>query len=326
MPNRVFSDAAWTSDKVKALPEEFRAEYSWIYSLALCDGTFECDAHKVWAQCYAPARKIAGKGGFTVDKVEELLQELVRVGLLLVENDAQGKRWGYWVGSEKFLPPRAHWHKYKRGKGFLFGNPDDVRTESVPSTEDSRKTSSIGLCVGLGSGLGRGIGPEAGASQASVGQLLEQTLAGTNMGETTNSGARDLIQFAYVKGRYPGTDPKKIFAHINRAWVRVRGVAAVCRYPSKFPEQWERMCDSHSGDILVPAFELWATRHGYNTDMPIVEFLKVAPEYMAQIVPLNQMKPKVTEKQVEVSAASSLAARNELFSTTKSTEPGPEEF
>jgi hypothetical protein len=324
MPNRVFSDAAWTSDKVKALPEDFRAEYAWIYSLALCDGTFECDTRKIWAQCYAPTRKISGKGGFTVERVGELLQELVRVGLLLTQTDAQGKTWGYWVGSEKFLPPRAHWHKYKRGKGFLFTGPDAVQNDSGIVTEESRKTSSIGLGVGLGSGLGRGIGPEAIAS-AAVGHLFEETLAEQEMVEKP---AHVPTQFIFVKGRYPGTDPKKIFAHISRAWVRVRGEAAVCRYPSKYPEQWERLCDAHSGDILVPAFELWASKHGYNTEWPITEFLKVAGDFMQQIVPLKDVKPKISKDQVESSAAVAKAQHETLWTTeeAKSTEPGPEAF
>lgn len=329
MPNRVFSDAAWTSDKVRALPEEFRAEYAWIYSLALCDGTFECDPQKVWAQCYAPVRKISGQGKFTVERVAELLKELQKVGLLLVHNDSSGKQWGYWVGCEKFLPPRGHWHKYKRGKGFLFVSPDEVRTEPGETGDSGRKNSDIGIGSGVGSGLGEGLGRggEAGASPASpsVGQVLEQTLADTNVAGTANPAAALPI---YVKGRYPGTDPKKIFAHISRAWVRVRGVSAVCRYPWKYPETWEALCDSHSGDILVPAFELWAIKHGYNTEWPLTEFLKVAQDFMTQIVPLKEAKPKVTPAQVQASAASSLDARTALFenSTEESKEPGAEAF
>jgi len=206
--------------------------------------------------------------------------------------------------------------------------PEDIKPIAGHTPDNSRLTSRPVLGVGFGSVevlVAVGDKP-APASEFSVGDVLEETLA--EAGSTADKGKPCDLRFTYRRGLYPGTDPKKIFAHIARAWTRVRGEAAVCRYPSKYPENWERLCDSHSGDILVPAFELWATKHGYDTDMPITEFIKVAGEYMKLIVPLKDVKPKTTVEDVKVAADTSLAARDALFSDekTETTEPGPEAF
>lgn len=111
----------------------------------------------------------------------------------------------------------------------------------------------------------------------------------------------------FERGQYPGTAPKKIFEHIQGAWRRVRGAAAVARYPSKYPESWEELCTS-GGDLLVPAFELWATEEGrYITNQyPTAQFVKDAQRYMERIIPLNALGPKkkvVTGKEPELQAA-----------------------
>lgn len=115
MPKRlVDGDALWRSDKLfKVEPTAFRAEYANLLPLALDDGTFECDARRIWAEVYAYNRP-----DVTLETVEQILQEFERVGLLVRrQND---KWWGYWTGIEKQgrLPPPSQ--RYKKGHPDLF--------------------------------------------------------------------------------------------------------------------------------------------------------------------------------------------------------------
>jgi len=115
---RVFSEAAWKSDKIFNIqPVEWRAEYAWLYSIALADGTFEASPRLVWMAAYASVRP-----DWEVDRIVRLMDELERVGLLQRTQDEQGKVWGWWVGSEKFLPTpeRCETKRYKTGRRDLF--------------------------------------------------------------------------------------------------------------------------------------------------------------------------------------------------------------
>ncbi len=115
---RLFSESAWKSEKIdKIEPVQWRAEYAWLYSIALADGTFEAAPKLVWSAAYAHARP-----DWDSSKVGELLDELERVGLLERATDENGKVWGHWVGSEPFLPSpeRIKKSRYKVGRGDLF--------------------------------------------------------------------------------------------------------------------------------------------------------------------------------------------------------------
>lgn len=100
----------------------------------------------------------------------------------------------------------------------------------------------------------------------------------------------------FEEGQYPAGNKhpeKAIFQHFANAWEKILGESAPpLRYPRKFPEDWELMCrQKKSGDVLVPAFELWVVKEGHglvkNNTFVLSAFLRVASEYMAQVKPLN---------------------------------------
>jgi hypothetical protein len=118
------------------------------------NGVFEYDPEKLWAAAYALARP-----GWTPDRVKELLDELIRVGLLIQFN-AQGKTWCYLVGSDKpgHLPPPS-----MRNSKFPLPPSYDKTSQSLRQSYDepsrplaTPRESFLGL--GLGSGLGPGSG------------------------------------------------------------------------------------------------------------------------------------------------------------------------
>jgi hypothetical protein len=115
MPKRLIDgEKVWGSDKLRQVqPEEFRAEYTNLLSLALANGSFECEPAKVWFQVYAYNRP-----SVTEARVSEILAELERVRLLFRWTDNDGKKWGYWVGIEKdgLLPAETHRNRYKTGQ------------------------------------------------------------------------------------------------------------------------------------------------------------------------------------------------------------------
>jgi hypothetical protein len=152
---RVFNEAAWKSDKVFNIqPVEWRAEYAWVYSIALADGTFEASPRLVWMAAYASVRP-----DWDIEKVGHLLDELARVGLLRRTQDEQGKVWGRWVGSEKFLPSqeRCKTNRYKTGRGDLFS---DVAASAQRPESDGAAPAQRPLGVGSGCGCGIGEGEE----------------------------------------------------------------------------------------------------------------------------------------------------------------------
>jgi uncharacterized protein YdaU (DUF1376 family) len=119
--------------------------------------------------------------------------------------------------------------------------------------------------------------------------------------DETNLGALKKGEPGYFhRGQYPGTKPKAIFAYIANVWSRFKGEAAFARYPSKYPESFEDLCGAKSGDLIVPAFELWCDAEGkhLSTQWPTADFVKVAEKYMAKVIPLNLSKPAVTEDMI----------------------------
>jgi hypothetical protein len=156
---RVFNEAAWKSDKVLNIqPAEWIPEYAWLYSIALVDGTFEASPRLIWMAAYA------GRLDWDASKVGQLLDELERVGLLARTKDETGKVWGRWVGSEKFLPSKAHVdsHRYKKGRSDLFAVQSSAALDNPEQRQDSAGMSRLGLGVGVGVGSDSELEKESG--------------------------------------------------------------------------------------------------------------------------------------------------------------------
>lgn len=168
---RVFSEAAWKSEKIDNIqPVEWRPEYAWLYSLALADGTFEAAPKLVWSAAYACVRP-----DWNITKVGQLLDELVRVGLLIRTQDETGKVWGRWVGSEKFLPTpeRCKTKRYKTGRRDLFTNDG----AAPPQHQDGTAAAPPQHPQGLGVGVGVGVGFE---SDSDSDQVLKAAMSSEN--------------------------------------------------------------------------------------------------------------------------------------------------
>jgi len=173
---RVFSESAWKSDKIFNIkPIEWRAEYAWVYSIALADGTFEASARLVWMAAYASIRP-----DWDVEKVGQLLDEFERVGLLRRATDTDSKVWGWWVGSDKFLPTpeRCEKKRYKTGRRDLFTSagaaPTQPRCSPDAPPEQPRRSPAIGVGVGRGCGEGLGKGKDVGVDCAAKDSENEQ--------------------------------------------------------------------------------------------------------------------------------------------------------
>jgi hypothetical protein len=129
----------WTSRKLANLqPEGARPEYAWLYPIAGPNSVFECDARAIWARAYAFARPDK-----SIEDVEALLAAFVDAKLLFTwEQD--GKKWGYWTGSEKpGRRPRASWMKRYAERGLLDPDPPEeelrkflAHSECAPSTPE----------------------------------------------------------------------------------------------------------------------------------------------------------------------------------------------
>jgi hypothetical protein len=165
MPKRIISDITWKSKKVRNIqPPEFRAEYAWIMSAVEDNGVFEYDPEPLWADAYALARP-----GWTPERVKELLDELIRVGLL-IRYEAQGKTWCYLVGSDKpgHLPAPS-----MRNSKFPLPSSYDKPSQSLGKSYDepslplaSPTESFLGSGIGIGSGIGSGSGPGTGEGES----------------------------------------------------------------------------------------------------------------------------------------------------------------
>jgi hypothetical protein len=117
--------------------------------LAFVDGTFEADARSIWSRAYA-----YGRPDWDADKVAKLLDEFERVGLLQRTKDEDGRVWGFWVGSDKFLPAPAHRERYKAGKRALFGEIKDTSLTPQGAVLDASKSLPLGFGVGSGVEVG----------------------------------------------------------------------------------------------------------------------------------------------------------------------------
>lgn len=159
MPKRIVDgDAIATSEKIAAVQSpSYRAEFAYLLTFALADGTFEADPRLIWTKYYAFNRE-----DITQETIAAILAEYERVDLLRrwkVEN----KTWGWWVGNDKpgRLPKPSDVKAGRYGVGV--GVPDAVRNRAIVSPQGS-DNGATGLGVGKGLGEGRGEGLPSVAS------------------------------------------------------------------------------------------------------------------------------------------------------------------
>src|SRR5579864_3078118 len=111
MPKRVIDfDAMWASDKIAACAEWAQAEYAWLYGMADCAGCFEMtNLRVIWGRVAAIRRS------FSIERLEQVLDEFQHKGLLFVWNES-GKRYGHWTGSDVpgRLPPPSWRNRLER--------------------------------------------------------------------------------------------------------------------------------------------------------------------------------------------------------------------
>jgi hypothetical protein len=111
MPKRVIDfDAMWASDKLAACAEWAQPEYAWLYGLADCAGCFELtNLRVIWGRVAAIRRS------FSIERLEQVLDEFQHKGLLFVWNES-GKRYGHWTGSDVpgRLPPPSWRNRLER--------------------------------------------------------------------------------------------------------------------------------------------------------------------------------------------------------------------
>lgn len=275
MPKRILDgEALWRSDKLnKVEPLEFRAEYANLLPLALADGSFESNPKRVWSDVYSYNRP-----DVTVDLVEDILKEFERVGLLVQKTDETGKLWGKWVGIESRLPSDSTKDRYKNGNASIFNNMEDKKQTHDLIVTDSRPAHE----------------------EVMTGLVLDRNGLDIDRSGDLSSADNEISKGVYQEGAYPSKNPKKVHKYIVDSWQAIKGPAAIARYPSRYPQRWEEHCENHSGDITVPAFELWAMEEGIysETEYPVSDFLKVSSKYMKRVVPTKtKQKPLISGKE-----------------------------
>ena len=149
-------------------------------------------------------------------------------------------------------------------------------------------------------------------------KMLDEVQAG-HIDESMLGGLKKGDIGYFHRGQYSGTKPRDIWEHMTRAWIKARGESAISRMPTKHPkastDRFKDLCDGSSGDLLVPAFEIWANMDGqyYSGDYPAAEFCKVAGTYTVQVLPLNVIKPTTSQEEIDISNESfvkNVAAEN----------------
>lgn len=150
MAGRLIGDAMWRSKKIATLPPAAKAEYAWMYQVAHYNGAFELDARDIWVRSYAYNRP-----EISIVQVEEFLAAFVEAKLLFTWEE-NGKRWGWWTGSDKpGRMPRPSWQKRYQQRGTLPPTPPGEQLErflAAPSrircdsgTPDACQRHALGL-------------------------------------------------------------------------------------------------------------------------------------------------------------------------------------
>jgi hypothetical protein len=152
MPNRIISDVTYQSKKIRTVqPPEFRVEYAWIMPVVEDNGCFEYDPETIWATAYSLPRP-----GWTPEKVKAVLDEFIRVGLLM-KYEVANHTYCYLVGSDKpgHLPSKARQYS-------TVPPPPGKAGDGAASSAVGRGTptdDALGIGNGYGFGEGNGTDP-----------------------------------------------------------------------------------------------------------------------------------------------------------------------
>lgn len=168
MPKRVVDgEAIATSFKIRRIQEEWRIHYPYLLTLALANGTFECDPEVIWAKRYAIFMP-----SMTKEHIAEMIGAFEAADLLRTWRDKEGRLCGWWVGINKpgRLPPKSRLKRHEEALGpelprAVLSQPTCNLTaghqvESVGAVQDGAqetptehvRNTSAGLGLGLGSG------------------------------------------------------------------------------------------------------------------------------------------------------------------------------
>lgn len=106
--HRIDYDGIWSSSKLSQCSDEAQGDYVWIWGIADAHGCFEL----------TNMRSILGRVGpnrtdLSVERLERHFEEYRNSGLCFTWSEG-GKRYGYWVGCEKRLPPISTRNRYTR--------------------------------------------------------------------------------------------------------------------------------------------------------------------------------------------------------------------
>jgi len=248
----VDGDALWRSRRVKNLPVDLRLHYANWIPMAEANGVFEAEADVIQNKIYSFLRP-----DIIEDDVAEILQEFVRVGLVVTWEE-RGKTWGFFVGMDKRgrLPGPAHIKRFSFGipsyPGAVIESSGEVPVE-FPS--DSRPTPVEFPCgVGVGVGLDGcriGVGEKAADTP-----MLEKP---QNLNETLPASCRTIL------GLEP--EPDALWKPKLKALLRA------------FPD---------SGRV-ARAFQQWAeAEKGTARRFPIGDFLQAATGILTGIIQVER--------------------------------------
>lgn len=129
----------------------------------------------------------------------------------------------------------------------------------------------------------------------------------------------------YDKTSTTTVSTKVITKRCAEAWQNVKGTkSAVCRALDlpNIKADWESMCANHPADLLIAAFELWASEIGFrdNTQWPLSKFFSKAQEYMGKVELLNGIGREVNQEAAALSQAATAVVKAEEESSITSAE------
>lgn len=191
MPKRVIDgEAMWNSDKIgRVEPDWVRVEFAWLLPIAGSNGVFELNPRQLWARCYA-----CNRPDKTVEDVQIIISSFEHAKLLF-RWEQDGKRWGYWVGSDKpGRLPRVSWQeRYGRigpqPPADLLARFLGTEVKSLalvkrasgtdqPCQKDGNTVACLGLGLGEESGSDKGVGGSPPKVESTPGN--GQNLSGVN--------------------------------------------------------------------------------------------------------------------------------------------------
>jgi hypothetical protein len=286
---RMFNgDRAWQSSKIAQLePDSYRAEYAWLYPLAMADGSFEAEPRKVWSLAYSHART-----GWTVKKVGGLLIKLQEVGLLRLKISPDGKLWGYWTGSEQDLPSPSERAKYGLGKGYMFEVGSRIGVEYT-LTQESLKTDFKNGLAGFGLGrdgvVGEGMesGPATSPPNLPDQEKKEPAPTGNVPQQAMNEASKGDVAGVIVP---EGRQPEKIFNCLVQIWGKAYPNTACRTLKGRGWEWWSDECSATPPKTMALAFTNWVAEKYPNDDKnedPVGTFLRQIKKWRLIVVTME---------------------------------------